>query len=202
MPDCGLKVFDGAGALARDLRVQLAEPLDQGTLDLVHRQCISGLTCSYAMIEQGGRLRAMFLHPQLLPPRAIAFGSRRRVPGRWITHTLELGDEAGGRGVWGPDVFFCQVDLDAERAWLAPMLLRLTGRLSSRRVALGSSAVWSWEIGDQRYLYSESGRRRLHGAGNTPLLRLEQAVHLASPTSPQEYLWAVGAVPIGRPVTG
>jgi len=200
LADCGLKVFDGAGQLARDLRVQLAEPLDPQTLGLVHRQCIEGITCSYAILDQGGRLKAIFLHPQLLPPQAIALGARRRVPGRWITHTLELGDEAGGRGVWGPDLFFRQVDLDAERAWLAPMLLRMSGRLSSRRIPLANTAIWSWEIGDQRYFYSETGKRRLHGAGNTPLLRLEQAVHLANPETPLDYLWAVGAVPIGRSV--
>jgi hypothetical protein len=197
VPDCGLKVFDGNGQLARDLRVQLPDSVDRSALALVHRQCIGGLTCSYALLEDGPSLLAAFLHPQLLPPGAVLTGPRRRTPGRWFTHALELGDEAGGRGVWGPDVFFRQVDLDAERAWLAPLLLRLGQRLPSRRIALQGSALWLFEAENQRYFYREHSRRAaLYGAGNTPLLRLEQAVHLAQPETIDDYLWAVGAVPV------
>jgi hypothetical protein len=196
--DCGLKVFDGAGQLARDLRVQLGATIDAETLALVHKQCISGLTCSYALLEDGPRLSALFLHPQLLPPAAVVYSPRRKAPGRWITHAIPLGDEAGGRAAWGPELFFRQTDLDAERAWLAPLLMRLSGRLASRRLDVGDDVLWAWEHVEQRFYYRERGRRaRLYGAGNTPLLRLEQAVHLAQPESVDDYLWAVGAVPLG-----
>lgn len=198
MPDCGLKVFDGSGALARDLRVQLAEPFGLATLDLVHQRCIQGLTCSYALLEHEGRLRGVFLHPQLLPPNARIFSARKRTPGRWITHLLDIGASSGGRTIWGPEIFFRQTDIDADRAWLAPLLLQFAARPSTRRIDLPGDPIWSWEVADQRYYYREAGSRWwLYGAGNTPLLRLEQAVHLSSPASSIDYLWSVGAIPLG-----
>ncbi len=198
MPDCGLRVFDGAGRLARELRVQVPDTLDPPTLERIHRQCIAGVTCSYAVLDQGWTVRALYLHHQLLPREAVITGVRRRSPGRWITASCELGPLGGGRGACGPDIFFRQAELDAERAWLAPLLLRLGQRLSTRTRTLGENPLWTWQLRAERYFYWETPRRwQLLGGGNTPLLRLEQAVHLADPASVEEYLWAVGAVPLG-----
>lgn len=200
MPDCGLKVFNESGELARDLRVSLDEPIDQPALDLVQKQCLQGMTCSYAMLEVNRELTALYLHSQLLPPAIRIFGTRRRATGRWLTHRLELGIRAGGRGLWGPECFFRQTDIDAERAWLTPLLLRLRPSLASRAITLANGDVWSWEFRDERFFYRDNGPRwALYGAGNTPLLRMEQALHLANPTTAEDYLWAIGAIPMGRP---
>lgn len=199
MPECGLKVYDGTGRLARELRVQVPDVLDQPTLDLMHRQCIAGITCSYAVLTRGWTVLAMFLHHQLVPEQAVVTGVRRRAPGRWLTATVPLGDDAGGRGVIGPEMFFRQIDLDADRAWIAPYLLRLGTRLPSRVLQIDNEGMWTWEQHGERFFYLAEGPVwSLFGGGNTPLLRLEQAVHIEAPGSVRDYLWAVGAVPLGR----
>ncbi|TVQ94070.1 MAG: hypothetical protein EA397_02870 [Deltaproteobacteria bacterium] len=199
VPECGLKVFNENGELARSLRVGLDDPIDHAGLELVRAECIQGVTCSYATLADAGGLRAIYLHSQLLPPSVKIFGVRRRVQGRWVTHRLPLSLRAGGRGFWGPECFFRQVDLTSECAWLAPLLLRLRPAIDSRAIGVGKEELWSWELDDQRYYYADrKGRWDLYGAGNTPLLRLEQALHLAEPDSPEAYLWAIGAVPVGR----
>lgn len=200
MPDCGLTVFDGAGRLVRSLRVQTPDGLDAATLDLVHRQCIAGSSALYAELNHGPRTLALFLHHQVVPPASTVTAARRRSPGRWVTHTVPLGAGAGGRGVLGPEVFFRQADIDIDRAWLAALLLRLSNRHASHTITVGDEELWSWEHQGERYFYVEGGSSwSVYGAGNTPLLRLEQAVHLAAPQTAQEYLWAIGAIPLRAP---
>lgn len=202
VPDCGLQVFDAQGVLVREARVSVPDRLDQPTLDQLHRQCISGLPALYARLSSGARTRALFLHAHVVPEQAVVTASRRRSPGRWLTAAVSLGPGAGGRAVFGPEVLFRQVDVDPERAWLIPMLLNMVHRPASRQLRIGGSGscteLWTWEVHGERFYYREQGTRWwLYGAGNTPLLRLEQAVHLADPQSVEDYLWAVGAIVLG-----
>ncbi|MFT7517898.1 MAG: hypothetical protein ACI9MC_000022 [Kiritimatiellia bacterium] len=200
MPDCVLKVFDGSGLLAREVPLTTPPHLDQTTLDSVHRECISGVTCSHAILEQGFAVHAVFLHPQLVPPEAIVTSVRKRSVGRWLTHTLDLDLAAGGRAIIGPEVFFRQVDLGRERAWMAPLILRMLQKAPSRNIPIADQALWSWEVRGNRFFYRDDGKTwQLFGAGNTPLLRMEQAIHLADPQTTDEYLWAVGAISLGAP---
>ena len=198
MPECVLKVFDGSGLLAKEFGLTTPDHLDGEILDAVQRQCINGITCSHAVLEQGFGIHAVFLHPQLLPPEAIKTSVRRRSAGMWITHTVELDALAGGRAVIGPELFFRQVDLGRDRAWMAPLLMRMAKKAPSRRITVSDKSLWSWEVAGNRFFYRDlGGIWRLYGAGNTPLLRLEQAVHIADPQTPEDYLWAVGAIALG-----
>ena len=206
MPECGLHVYDAEGQVLREARVQVPDVLDQPALDRLHRQAILGVPALYATLSFAGRIRALFLHAQVVPDDAVITASRRRSPGRWVTGAVSLPDSSAGRGVLGPEMFFRQVDLDPSRAWMSPLLLLLAQRPTTRVVRLHSQhddeqppELWSWEIRGERFYYRERGTRwRLYGAGNTPMLRLEQAVHLADPKDFDAYLWAVGAVPLGR----
>jgi hypothetical protein len=167
-------------------------------LDLVHKQFMGGQTVSYAVLEQGPRVRAVFLHHQIVPPNAVITTVRRRSPGRWVSGLVDLPWDAGGRGAVGPEVFFRQVDLDPDRAWLAPILMRLPLH-ATRVLRIDDRELHGWEARGERYFYSGTGASwRLYGAGNTPLLRLEQAAHLAAPETVEDYLWAVGAIPLGK----
>ena len=122
---------------------------------------------------------------------------------------VDLGAEAGGRGVFGPELFFRQLDVDPERAWMSPLLMRMEQRPTTRELQVakeGSPAgprtdrLWTWEVRGERFYYRQVGAEwAIYGAGNTPLLRLEQAVHLADPRTVEDYLWAVGAVRLGTP---
>jgi len=199
MAECGLQVFDGAGRLARSVQVQVPEPIDPSTLDLIHKQFLASGTVSYAVVDQGFKVRAIFLHHQIVPPNAIVTSIRRRSPGGWVTGTVDLPLDAGGRGAVGPEVFFRQVDLDLDRAWLATWLMRLGTRYSSRTLRVGDGELYGWETRGERFFYRSSGPQwQVYGAGNTPLLRLEQAAHLAAPETVEDYLWAVGAIPLGK----
>lgn len=207
MPECGLFVHDSSGEVIREVRVQVSDRLDQPTLELLHRQCVAGLPALYATLECGGRHRAIFLHPHAVPLDSVITAARRRSPGRWITGVVDLSPDAGGRGIYGPEMFFRQVDVDPERAWLSPLLMRMANRPASREVRVGpaptrpgADRLWTWEVRGERFFYRQLGRDwALYGAGNTPLLRLEQAVHLADPSTVEEYLWALGAVRLGSP---
>jgi len=184
------------------VRVHTPDVLDGDTLDLVHRQCIAGSSALYGELTSENRTLALFLHHQVVPPSSTITAARRRSPGRWVTHSVSLSTAAGGRGLLGPEVFFRQSDIDSERAWLAALLLRLSHRLQAQRVQVGDEELWFWEHMGERYYYVESGRTwSVYGAGNTTLLRLEQAVHLAAPTTASGYLWAIGAVPLRVPRT-
>lgn len=199
MPDCGLKVYDGNGELARELRVQVADSLDLPTLDLLHRKAVQSVTCSFAVLEQGWRVRALFLHHQLVPHRAVVTGVRRRSAGRWVTSRVALDLDAGGRAAIGPDLFFRQVDVDEAHAWMAPLLLRLNAEIHPRQLDLPDGSLTTWEARGERYFYRNRGSAwSLYGAGNTPLLRLEQAIHLDAPKSVDDYLWSVGAIALNR----
>jgi hypothetical protein len=194
-----LKVYDGNGELARELRVQVPDSLDLPTLDLLHRKAVESVNCSYAVLEAGWRIKALFLHHQLVPSRAVVTGVRRRSPGRWLTTTVTLDEAAGGRGALGPDLFFRQVDIDAQHAWLAPLILRLGPQMHPRQLDLADGILQTWESRGERFYYRDHGVDwHLYGAGNTPLLRLEQAIHLDAPKSVDDYLWAVGAISLNR----
>lgn len=207
MPDCGLFVYDAEMKLIREARVSVPDALDQPTLELLHRECIQGKPALFARLMEGASTRAVFIHAHAVPDGAVVTASRRRSPGRWLTGMTQLSTSAGGRGIIGPEVFFRQVDIDPERAWLSPLLIGLSRRSGSRRIELpshssgghGGEELWTWELRGERYYYKQSGTRWwVYGAGNTPLLRLEQAVHLADPRTADDYLWAVGAVEMGR----
>jgi len=210
VPDCGLYIHDSEGQVIREVRVQVPERLDQPTLELLHRQCVAGTPALYARLQHKGRTRALFLHAQAVPTQAVITAARRRSPGRWLTGVVALGGAAGGRGVIGPEVFFRQVDIDPQRAWLTPLLLGMENRPATRQVRIAApdqgadsgtgDSLWTWEVRGERFYYRQRGSRWwLYGAGNTPLLRLEQAVHLADPRTVDDYLWAVGAVRVGMP---
>lgn len=207
VPDCGLYVHDAEMQVIRQARVSVPDVLDQPTLELLHKECIQGLPALFARLVEGTRTRAIFLHAHAVPDHAVITASRRRSPGRWLTATTRLGAGAGGRGIVGPEIFFRQVDIDRERAWLSPLIVGMASRQGSRQVrvpgepaeGMGSPELWTWEVRGERFFYREHGGRwRLYGAGNTPLLRLEQAVHLADPQTFDDYLWAVGAIVLGE----
>lgn len=202
MPDCSLRVFDGSGLLARDLQVQVPDTLDTPTLMRIHQRCMDGLTCSYAVLERDWTVQALFLHRQLLPERHVVLGTRRRAPGRWITGTVPIGPQGGGRAALGPEVFFRQADLDSERAWVVPLLLRLQRRHPSTTPGRETAAprLWAYTVDGARYFYQEqAGHWQLFGAGNTPEDRLRAALDDVTPETIDDHLWARGAVPLGPP---
>ena len=99
----------------------------------------------------------------------------------------------------GPDLLFRQVDVDAAHAWMAPLLLRLGPEMVPRELELADGMLRTWESRGERYFYREFETSwALYGAGNTPLLRLEQAIHLDAPKTVDDYLWAVGAIALNR----
>ena len=191
--DCILSVYCSSGEVS-ELGVQLPSRPAVSRLDELYEVHLAGRDCRWARVRCGVETVAVFLAESEVPRHAIRFAGTM-IGGRWATSRLDLGDGLEGRGVLGPDMFFRQMELAADEAWLVPALLGLPTCMETQDIVINGQCIHSWTLRDLRYYYAPDGRGawRLLGGGSTPWDRIE-AIVIRRPASVGDFLRIVGAL--------
>lgn len=199
MRDCVLTMYGEQGIVLGERRVVVPPLPERPVLDRMYREHIDPGRCRYAVAREDRKVRALYLADGLLPEGTVRLPGRRRQLGRWATTAMDLAP--GHRAFAGPDVFYRQMDIQPNLAWLATVLIGFGSDVEVRKLAFGGErdTVYEWEVRDERFYYRvRGGRWSLFGAGNTPSQLIEQLIE-AGPASSGDFLWSVGAVRLGAP---
>jgi hypothetical protein len=190
-----LTIFADSGRLP-DVPViveRLGTPKELATVFWRH---LHGANVRYAVLREDRIVRAMYLAPDLIPNRALSTTNIELYPGAWVTTAVLLGNTH--RAMSGPGVFFRQLDLGADEAWMAPVLMRFQQGIEVMDRIYADAVLHEWKLYEQTWICERKGHRwRLLGAGNTDSLRRSNVLTDSPPDSASEYLWRIGAVPLG-----
>ena len=194
---CTLTLYSAPNKVLHTVDVEISEHPTAVNLSALYRDHLAGTHCRYAVAREETAAHALFLPKVAVPDSAVRFAGQRRSPGRWITSILRLGTWGGGRAFLGPEIFFRQVDLEINEAWLAPALVGFAADVQVREISAGDGSLYLWTMASNHFAYDQSGAQwRLYSAGNTPWERVEQVMAEEKPDTVSDLLWSIGAVRI------
>lgn len=197
---CRLTMFGDAGKRHPDVAVGLDELPDQLALDQLYDTHMARTRPRYAVVREGTAVRALYLAPDLVPREAVRFRGYGDNTGRWATTSVPLGDNSSMRAITGPSLFFRQLDLQSAESWMAPVLMRFHKAVDVSERDFGNTVVHQWGMYGQEYFCTRHRSQwQLYCAGSISPERLEAAVAEASPTTAEDFLWAIGAIPLSNP---
>ena len=179
-----------------DRPIDLPRSWSADRLIRLYRDKIQAHAPEYALItDLGGNAAGLFIAENALCSGMLPLPlGRRRVPGRWVTDCIEVGEGAHERLFMGPGIFFRQVDL-GESAILLPLLLRFRSPVAATTRSLENEQLFEWRHAKSRYFYSNHrGVWGLWNAGNTADDRHEAVIRAEEPATAKAMAWTLGAL--------